>query len=494
MKTFKEIKEEVTHKDFGPMMDSFVSFASDKLGIKSLPNINYKKNDQQDIQPSFGGYNPSTNNIDICTKNRHPMDVLRTIAHELVHHKQNEDGRIKDVSKEGATGSPVEDEANSMAGKLMRWFGKENPDKFMLSHIIEQEQEQEQEHLDFDKHYGKTFRITDSEGDPNREGFSLITPENGGAWSGKNAWKDRPEYENVVRDNFNKPGWLGHKHGQITRSYKNLGINEELSPVISAYSSQSKKTKNSRMEGGLASAAYKKYLQKANMINRVTQVKHPHSIIHRILKAVKLKESDSGIVPTMGNKNPSIIGGLAEGDVIPFPKKKKKERNEIEDINRYRDFDIYPPTDETKRDVFNGVHEWHHSRVLIPKSTSDTATTTKAYENYLEFMNRHKNDESFGGSPLGIHKFMSEWRKYSGIKSVDGAINITLAMPPKTIKEIRNYGIEESTDMGIFDTYGVSKQGTREEFGEDCSCSDTQPVKTKKIIRLLKLQKLKNDK
>ena len=132
------LKEEVTHKDFGPMMDSFVSFASDKLGIKSLPKINYKTDDEQGEQPSFGGYNPSTNEIIICTKNRHPMDVFRTLAHELIHHKQNEDGRIKDISKEGATGSSIEDEANSLAGRLMRMFGKSNPDKFALQHIIEE--------------------------------------------------------------------------------------------------------------------------------------------------------------------------------------------------------------------------------------------------------------------------------------------------------------------------------------------------------------------
>lgn len=133
-----QLKEEVTHKDFGPMMDAFVSFASDKLGLLSIPKIQYKDNEEQGCQPSFGGYNPDSHEIVISTKNRHPMDVFRTLAHELVHHKQNEDGRIKDVSKEGSTGSPIEDEANSLAGRLMRWFGKANPDKFALTHIIEE--------------------------------------------------------------------------------------------------------------------------------------------------------------------------------------------------------------------------------------------------------------------------------------------------------------------------------------------------------------------
>ena len=134
------LKEEVTHKQFGPLLDSFVSFAADKLGIQSLPKISYKNKDDHGDQPSFGGYNPQSNEIILSTKDRHPMDVLRTLAHELVHHKQNEDGRIKDVSKEGSTGSPIEDEANSVAGRIMRWFGKAFPDTFKMSYIIEDEQ------------------------------------------------------------------------------------------------------------------------------------------------------------------------------------------------------------------------------------------------------------------------------------------------------------------------------------------------------------------
>ena len=50
-------------------------------------------------------------------------DVLRTLAHELVHHKQNELGKLNNDS--GKTGSDVENEANVKAGILMRDFGKE---------------------------------------------------------------------------------------------------------------------------------------------------------------------------------------------------------------------------------------------------------------------------------------------------------------------------------------------------------------------------------
>ena len=51
-------------------------------------------------------------------------DILRTLAHELVHRKQDEDERIDYNS--GDTGSEIENEANAKAGILLRKFGKQN--------------------------------------------------------------------------------------------------------------------------------------------------------------------------------------------------------------------------------------------------------------------------------------------------------------------------------------------------------------------------------
>lgn len=135
-KTIKQLKEEITRQQLAPMLDSFVSFASDKLGLKSMPSVRYKTED--DSYNSFAAYNPSSNELSISTANRHPMDIFRSVAHELVHHKQNEDGRLgKDIEKEGATGSDIENEANSEAGKIMRWFAKANPDMFGKSYVVE---------------------------------------------------------------------------------------------------------------------------------------------------------------------------------------------------------------------------------------------------------------------------------------------------------------------------------------------------------------------
>lgn len=127
---------DLNHEKFGPMLDIFVQFASKKLGIKSLPSMKLEK---EPMETSFGGYNPSNKSIVVITKNRHPMDIYRTVAHELVHHKQNEDGRLgKDIAKEGSTGSPIENEANSEAGKIMRWFAKSNPEMFKSGYVTEE--------------------------------------------------------------------------------------------------------------------------------------------------------------------------------------------------------------------------------------------------------------------------------------------------------------------------------------------------------------------
>jgi hypothetical protein len=139
----KKLKEEraedigdLNHEKFGPMLDTFTQFASKKLGLKSLPKMTLEK---EPMTNSFGGYNPGEKSIIVISKNRHPMDVFRTVAHELVHHKQNEDGRLgKDISNEGATGSDIENEANSEAGKIMRWFAKSNPEMFKSGYVTEE--------------------------------------------------------------------------------------------------------------------------------------------------------------------------------------------------------------------------------------------------------------------------------------------------------------------------------------------------------------------
>ena len=66
-------------------------------------------------------YDPNTNEISIYTKGRAFADICRSLAHEMVHQKQNELGLLEADS--GNTGSDIENEANACAGIIMRNFG-----------------------------------------------------------------------------------------------------------------------------------------------------------------------------------------------------------------------------------------------------------------------------------------------------------------------------------------------------------------------------------
>ena len=108
--------------------NQFVQFAKKNLGIKQLPKIKMVRTIAQSEHPTFGLFDPNTNTISVAYADRHIMDVLRTLGHELTHHKQREDNRIKPDS--GETGSDIENEANAQAGVLMRNFADQNPNLF----------------------------------------------------------------------------------------------------------------------------------------------------------------------------------------------------------------------------------------------------------------------------------------------------------------------------------------------------------------------------
>lgn len=109
------------------LVNEFVKFAVKELGIQQLPaNIKFVGNEYALEHMTFGTYNPQENVIVIVKANRHPVDVLRTLAHELVHHKQRENGQELD----GSDGSDTENEANAKAGELMRKFKNVIPEVF----------------------------------------------------------------------------------------------------------------------------------------------------------------------------------------------------------------------------------------------------------------------------------------------------------------------------------------------------------------------------
>ena len=107
----------------------FIDFAAKALDLQKVPKITFS--DDQELAKnmhSLGSYNPKSDELLVVKGPRLTADILRTLAHELVHRKQDE---LNPLSKEdGATGSPIENEANAAAGVILRQFGKYRPEIF----------------------------------------------------------------------------------------------------------------------------------------------------------------------------------------------------------------------------------------------------------------------------------------------------------------------------------------------------------------------------
>lgn len=127
---FKQmILEDIAHEQIVQQhVSDFMNHAKDHLGIKELPKV-HLINDRKMAQDnaSFGGYYPAEKKITVNIAGRHPVDVLRTLAHELVHYRQDLNGQLEDVAMAGETGSTYENEANSEAGIMMRNYGRSKP-------------------------------------------------------------------------------------------------------------------------------------------------------------------------------------------------------------------------------------------------------------------------------------------------------------------------------------------------------------------------------
>ncbi|MFW5847378.1 MAG: hypothetical protein ACOCVF_00465 [bacterium] len=115
------------------LIKDFIDYSCEFLSIEEKPIINIIYNeDFATNNKSFGSFDTGNNEISVVFVNRSIADSFRTLSHELCHYKQNIEGRIKDASKDGGTGSDIENEANSTSGIIMRNYGKKHPIIFKL--------------------------------------------------------------------------------------------------------------------------------------------------------------------------------------------------------------------------------------------------------------------------------------------------------------------------------------------------------------------------
>jgi hypothetical protein len=106
-------------------LNKFVKFVKSELKLDSVPTISIQ-NGRNGLKTTANyDYTKENKIVKVNGKNRALVDIMRSVAHELVHHKQYEQGRLK--VKPPDIGGEIEDEANAKAGQFIKMFAKDNP-------------------------------------------------------------------------------------------------------------------------------------------------------------------------------------------------------------------------------------------------------------------------------------------------------------------------------------------------------------------------------
>jgi hypothetical protein len=102
-------------------IQSFINFAKKELGVDKPVKIKLVGHGE-DKHAAFGHEYKKDHESDIAVRSvdRNPVDVMRTVAHELVHAKQ----------PDKPANQKREDEANAKAGRVMRKYDNMHPDIF----------------------------------------------------------------------------------------------------------------------------------------------------------------------------------------------------------------------------------------------------------------------------------------------------------------------------------------------------------------------------
>ena len=107
------------------IITNFVKFVKEELQIERFPSIILQNGKGELKTTASYDYSDDNKIIRINAKNRAIVDILRSIAHELSHHRQWEQGELK--VKPPDIGGVIENTANAKAGIFIKLYGRKDP-------------------------------------------------------------------------------------------------------------------------------------------------------------------------------------------------------------------------------------------------------------------------------------------------------------------------------------------------------------------------------
>jgi len=115
---FKVVKENATYSSSIDIMEKCAQLTNymKELGmpIEPFPAVEFIDGDTENAKDFFGKtayYDPNEQKIVLYTEGRHPKDIVRSFAHEMIHHMQNLEDRLGNIT---TTNTQEDDKLNDL--------------------------------------------------------------------------------------------------------------------------------------------------------------------------------------------------------------------------------------------------------------------------------------------------------------------------------------------------------------------------------------------
>lgn len=229
------------------------------MNVFPLPKVIFKHSDVSNAKDFFGKtayYEPQSMSIVLYTEGRHPKDIVRSFAHEMIHHVQNVEGRLGNITttntQEDDNLNDLEAEANLKGTMTFRnWTDKmqerKNKDPFgITAYALElarglQEQEEKEYKIyvdmdgvlvDFDGGYEKLTGMTTQEADKKGPEFFWKPISKAGAkwWITLNWMPDGKQLWDYVKK-YNPELLSAPSREEASRMGKRVWVKRELPGV-----------------------------------------------------------------------------------------------------------------------------------------------------------------------------------------------------------------------------------------------------------------------
>jgi hypothetical protein len=133
---------DIPKEQFIQQTKKLLKYMMERLNIKNPPSKLILKNNKENAKLPWaytGNYNPSDKSITLFITDRHHVDILRTFAHEVIHHWQNENGQLIVLEDDPTSTDPQYAQKNPHLRKMEK-------QAYLLGNIIFRDFEDLQRH------------------------------------------------------------------------------------------------------------------------------------------------------------------------------------------------------------------------------------------------------------------------------------------------------------------------------------------------------------